>query len=291
MIDGEVVSSTVIRQALSSGDVKKVTRLLGRPFVLHGRIVHGDERGKELGFPTANLTFSRGQALPEDGVYVTKAYLGGQPHPSVTNIGKRPTFGENRRTVEVYLIGFSGEIYGENLRIELVDRLRDEKRFSSSGGTEGPDRPGCGKGDVDVEAGGTVTGKVAGLAAEAGGGGGHHRAGDGEAPGIRQAAAAEAGLRSQPPRHTPGACRRAEETAPVPGDGPPGDSHCRRLDGSDRRSQRPVDHPPHADGRGSQAQRRELYAAVLQGGGQEQDSRSGCRASGSASSHWPISSS
>jgi len=131
LIDGEVVSSTVIRQALSSGDVKKVTRLLGRPFLLHGRIVHGDERGKQLGFPTANLTFSRGQALPEDGVYVTKAYLEGQPHPSVTNIGKRPTFGENKRTVEVYLIGFNGEIYGEDLRIELVDRLRDEKRFSS----------------------------------------------------------------------------------------------------------------------------------------------------------------
>ncbi len=84
-----------------------------------------------MGFPTANLTFSRGQALPADGVYVTKALLGGMPHPSVTNIGKRPTFGENRRTVEVYLIGFSGEIYGEDLRIELVDRLRDEKRFSS----------------------------------------------------------------------------------------------------------------------------------------------------------------
>jgi riboflavin kinase/FMN adenylyltransferase len=131
LIDGEVVSSTVIRQALSSGDVRKVARLLGRPFVMHGRIVHGDERGKQLGFPTANLTFSRGQAMPGDGVYVTKAFLGGQPLPSVTNIGIRPTFGENKRTVEVYLIGFSGEIYGEDLRIELVDRLRDEKRFSS----------------------------------------------------------------------------------------------------------------------------------------------------------------
>jgi riboflavin kinase / FMN adenylyltransferase len=131
LIDGEVVSSTAIRQALAVGDVKKVTRLLGRPLVLHGRIVHGDERGKQLGFPTANLAFTRGQALPEDGVYVTKAYLGGQALPSVTNIGKRPTFGENRRTVEVYLIGFSGEIYGEVLRVELVDRLRGEKRFSS----------------------------------------------------------------------------------------------------------------------------------------------------------------
>jgi riboflavin kinase/FMN adenylyltransferase len=131
LIDGEVVSSTAIRQALSTGDVKKVNRLLGRPLVLHGRIVHGDDRGKHLGFPTANLAFTRGQALPEDGVYVTKAYLGGQALPSVTNIGKRPTFGENRRTVEVYLIGFSGQIYGEVLRVELVDRLRDEKRFSS----------------------------------------------------------------------------------------------------------------------------------------------------------------
>jgi len=131
LIDGEVVSSTAIRQALSTGDIRRVTRLLGRPFLLHGRIVHGDERGRELGFPTANLTFSRGQALPEDGVYVTKAYLGGLPHPSVTNIGKRPTFGESKRMVEVYLIGFTGQIYGEDLRIELVDRLRDEKRFSS----------------------------------------------------------------------------------------------------------------------------------------------------------------
>jgi riboflavin kinase/FMN adenylyltransferase len=131
LIDGEVVSSTAIRQALSTGDVKKVNRLLGRPLVLHGRIVHGDDRGKHLGFPTANLAFTRGQALPEDGVYVTRAYLGGQALPSVTNIGKRPTFGENRRTVEVYLIGFSGQIYGEVLRVELVDRLRDEKRFSS----------------------------------------------------------------------------------------------------------------------------------------------------------------
>jgi riboflavin kinase/FMN adenylyltransferase len=131
MLDGEVVSSTAIRQALTGGDIRRVTRLLGRPFVLHGRIVHGDQRGKGLGFPTANLTFSRGQALPEDGVYVTKAYLGKEPYASVTNIGKRPTFGENRRTVEVYLIGFNGEIYGENLRIELVERLRDEKRFSS----------------------------------------------------------------------------------------------------------------------------------------------------------------
>lgn len=131
LIDGEVVSSTAIRLALSSGDVKKVTRLLGRPLVLHGRIVHGDERGKQLGFPTANLSFTRGQALPEDGVYVTRAYLGGQALPSVTNIGKRPTFGENRRTVEVYLIGFRGQIYGEVLRVELVDRLREEKRFSS----------------------------------------------------------------------------------------------------------------------------------------------------------------
>lgn len=131
IINGEVISSTSIRRALSAGDIAKVTRLLGRPFVLHGRIVHGDERGKQLGFPTANLAFSRGQALPADGVYVTKAYIGQNTYPSVTNIGKRPTFGKNERTVEVYLIGFSGEVYGEDLRIELVERLRAEKRFSS----------------------------------------------------------------------------------------------------------------------------------------------------------------
>jgi riboflavin kinase/FMN adenylyltransferase len=129
IVNGEVVSSTIIRQALAQGDMLKVRRLLGRPFSLSGKVVHGTERGKQLGFPTANLGVNSGQALPIDGVYVTRAYLGSHAYPSVTNIGIRPTFGQGERAVEVYLLDFKGQLYGQGLRIELVERLRDERRF------------------------------------------------------------------------------------------------------------------------------------------------------------------
>ena len=131
MIDGEVASSTNIRQALIQGDMSKVRRLLGRPYSLTGLVGHGVERGRQLGFPTANLEVNSGQALPGDGVYATRAYVGDRAYPSVTNIGTRPTFGQGGRTVEIYLLGFEGGLYGQELRIELVDRLRGEKRFSS----------------------------------------------------------------------------------------------------------------------------------------------------------------
>ena len=129
MINGDVVSSTAIRQALAKGDVARANRLLGRSFALSGQVIHGDERGKQLGFPTANLTVPTIQALPEDGVYATRAYLGSHTYASVTNIGKRPTFGEGDRTVEVYLIGFNGVAYGKEIKIEIIERLRAEKRF------------------------------------------------------------------------------------------------------------------------------------------------------------------
>ena len=109
----------------------KVIRLLGRPFSLGGKVVHGTERGKQLGFPTANLGVNSGQALPVDGVYFTRAYLDNHAYPSVTNIGIRPTFGQGERTVEVYILDFAGGLYGEELRVELVERLRGERRFST----------------------------------------------------------------------------------------------------------------------------------------------------------------
>lgn len=130
VIDGDVVSSTTIRQALAQGDMKKVTKLLGRPFDIKGKVAHGDERGRSLGFPTANLTVSPEKALPADGVYITKAYVDDYVYPSVTNIGKRPTFGQGERTIEVFLLNFQGELYGQELRIEVLERLRSEKRFS-----------------------------------------------------------------------------------------------------------------------------------------------------------------
>jgi riboflavin kinase/FMN adenylyltransferase len=131
VINGDVVSSTVIRQALSRGDISKVNRLLGRCFALSGKIARGIGRGKQLGFPTANLAVGSDQAIPADGVYATKAQLTGRVYDSVTNIGKRPTFGSGERTVEVYLVDFDGVAYDEQLRIEFVERLRAEKRFET----------------------------------------------------------------------------------------------------------------------------------------------------------------
>jgi riboflavin kinase/FMN adenylyltransferase len=131
VINGEVVSSTSIRQALAKGDTTKIKRLLGRPHALIGQVGHGAERGRQLGFPTANLEINSSQALPSDGVYATKAHVAGHSYPSVTNIGTRPTFGEGERTVEVYLLDFEGRLYSQEIRVELIEQLRAEKRFSS----------------------------------------------------------------------------------------------------------------------------------------------------------------
>ncbi len=132
MVGGEIASSTRTREALAQGDMPKVRQLLGRNYTLKGSVGHGDERGRELGFPTANLEVNSGQAIPADGVYATRAHLGNEVYPAVTNIGMRPTFGGTKRTVEIYLLDFQGSLYGQDLRVELVDRLRPEKRFANA---------------------------------------------------------------------------------------------------------------------------------------------------------------
>lgn len=132
LFEGEVVSSTAIRRSLAAGDMKRVRQLLGRPFSLSGVVIRGAERGRSLGFPTANLAVNSEQALPADGVYATKAYFADRYHPSVSNIGVRPTFGSGERMIEVFLLDFSGDLYGQELRIELVERLREERRFPSA---------------------------------------------------------------------------------------------------------------------------------------------------------------
>lgn len=131
MIDGEVVSSTAIRNALADGDMKRVLNLVGRPFSLNGRVTSGAGRGVELGFPTANLDIDPGQALPAEGVYATWAYIDGQAYQSMTNIGKQPTFGGNQRVVEVYILDYHSNLYGRELRIDIMDRLRGEKQFAT----------------------------------------------------------------------------------------------------------------------------------------------------------------
>lgn len=129
--DGEVVSSTTIRQALANGDMKRVRSLAGRPFNLHGRVVTGAGRGVALGFPTANLDIVSEQALPADGVYASWAYIDGRAYQSMTNIGQNPTFGDRKRAVEVYVVDYQGDLYGRELKLDFMERLRDEKKFNT----------------------------------------------------------------------------------------------------------------------------------------------------------------
>jgi riboflavin kinase/FMN adenylyltransferase len=131
-INGEVVSSTSIRKAMADGDMKKVYALTGRYFTLHGKVVTGAGRGEGLGFPTANLGVSSGQALPPDGVYAGLAHVNGRVYQAMTNIGKNPTFGDTKRMIESYLIDYSGDLYGHELSVDFVARLRDEKKFKNA---------------------------------------------------------------------------------------------------------------------------------------------------------------
>ena len=131
-IDGEVASSTVIRQALAEGNMEKVTRLLGRPFSLKGTVARGEHRGTGLGFPTVNLKVDAKMALPPDGVYATRAYIEGQEYQAMTNIGLRPTFGDNNeRTIESFILNYNQDVYGKAVKIEIIQRLREEKTFAS----------------------------------------------------------------------------------------------------------------------------------------------------------------
>lgn len=132
VVNGEVVSSTAIRNALAEGDMKGVGNLIGRPFSLHGRVITGASRGLELGFPTANLDVNSEQALPADGVYAARTYIDEEAYQSMTNIGKRPTFGNSKRIIEVHILDYHSNLYGRELRIDIIDRIRGEKQFDTA---------------------------------------------------------------------------------------------------------------------------------------------------------------
>ena len=134
LLEGEErVSSTALRRVVGEGDVAKAGRYLGHPFTLEGIVARGEGRGRELGFPTANLEVAPGLAVPGDGVYATWAYLEGDGRwKAATSIGVRPTFGGGQRTVEAFLIGFQGDLYDRRIRLEFTHRLRDELRFDSA---------------------------------------------------------------------------------------------------------------------------------------------------------------
>jgi riboflavin kinase / FMN adenylyltransferase len=130
LVDGNRVSSSRIREFLSAGRVDEVKAMLGRYHFISGRIVEGQRRGKELGFPTANLA-PRTEVVPADGIYATFFHWGARVLPSVSSIGLNPTFGDGPRTVESFIMGFNENIYGASVQLSFVKRIRDEIKFSS----------------------------------------------------------------------------------------------------------------------------------------------------------------
>ena len=130
---GQIISSTKIRNALYAGDIERANLFLGRNYSLSGKIVVGAQRGRTLGFPTANLSpFDAAKAIPKNGVYIAKCFFENESRIGIMNIGHRPTF-ENKTEIvlEVHILNFSGDIYGKPMKVEFIKRLRDERKFDS----------------------------------------------------------------------------------------------------------------------------------------------------------------
>ncbi len=131
-LDGKVVSSTRIREAIRDGNLDAASQMLGRTYALAGRVIRGDQLGRQLGFPTANLEFA-GLVVPPNSVYAAHALVGGRQHRAVVNIGLRPTLQNPARQlqIEVHLLDFSGDLYDQELEIAFVGKLRGEHMFPS----------------------------------------------------------------------------------------------------------------------------------------------------------------
>jgi riboflavin kinase/FMN adenylyltransferase len=125
--DGEMISSTAVRQHVLAGNLERAAAMLGRPFSILGTVEHGDHRGHELGFPTANLN-THNEVLPPDGVYAVRTSFG----PGVVNIGLRPTFAGKTRRLEAHIFDMAGSLYGREIEIEFVKKLREERKFASA---------------------------------------------------------------------------------------------------------------------------------------------------------------
>jgi riboflavin kinase / FMN adenylyltransferase len=131
-VNGTVVSSTAIRQAVEAGDLAKAARMLGREYTILGTVVRGDNLGKRIGFPTANLS-AHSEQFPPNGVYFAEATFDGKVHPGLVNLGYRPTVssGKSERILEIHLLDFDRDIYGKDLEVRFIRYLRSEQKFDS----------------------------------------------------------------------------------------------------------------------------------------------------------------
>lgn len=131
-LEHEKIGATEIRHYLAAGNIQKVTQMLGRPYCLKGRVVTGQQRGREIGFPTANLQLSEEYVIPKKGVYAVEVEIEGKRYVGMCNIGHNPTFNFNEHvSIETYILDFSEDIYGKDLALYFFDYLREEKRFNS----------------------------------------------------------------------------------------------------------------------------------------------------------------
>ncbi len=129
---GEPVSSSRIRALIADGEVAEANKLLGHPFTVKGTVKHGKALGRQWGIPTVNLDFGEKSLLPGKGIYISSVSVGGRSYPAVTNVGTRPTVEDSGRiNCETHLTDFSGELYGEDITVELLLKIRDEKKFAS----------------------------------------------------------------------------------------------------------------------------------------------------------------
>jgi riboflavin kinase/FMN adenylyltransferase len=128
---GDVISSSRIRRALADGDLALVNACLGRPFQLAGTVIQGNQRGRTIGIPTANLQLDPDKAHPARGVYACRAWVAGRAVEAVTNIGIRPTFGgDSQISIEAHLLDFEADLYGQTLKLDFLTRLRPEQKFN-----------------------------------------------------------------------------------------------------------------------------------------------------------------
>lgn len=130
-VDGQVVSSTLIRKLIEEGAVDRCAKFLGRNYSIGGEVVVGNKLGKTIGFPTSNLVIDETMVSPSNGVYITYCTYNGVRYPSITNVGVKPTIGEYHKNVETHIFDFDRELYGKNIRVEFLKKTRDERKFDS----------------------------------------------------------------------------------------------------------------------------------------------------------------
>lgn len=128
----ELISSTKIREYLSLGEVKKAANMLGRNYKIKGKVIPGSQRGRVLGFPTANIEVEDGYLIPRDGIYATYVYVDGKKYLSGTNVGKNLTFNGEKLKIESFIIDFSEYIYDKDIEIEFIDYIREERKFPTA---------------------------------------------------------------------------------------------------------------------------------------------------------------